>query len=69
MLWKRKKADILKIIFDEELEKLIIQKLEVKDPKTAEYVCDICHRTITFNEIGGIKFKGGKLKVICERCL
>ncbi|PLV55753.1 hypothetical protein [Thermotoga sp. SG1] len=65
----RRREDVIKIIFDTDLEKLIREKMGIENPKDSEYKCSVCNRRITFAEIGGIKFHGGKLKIICERCL
>lgn len=69
MFNKTEKIDKLKIIFDDDLVKLIKNKMGIEDPENANYQCAICKREISFDEIGAIKFKKGKLIILCEECI
>jgi len=67
---KRKRTkDKLGIVFDAQLIRLLKEKENIEDPESAEYKCLVCGRTITFDEIGGIKIRNGRIKVICRECL
>lgn len=69
MFNKTKKIDKLKIIFDDDLVKLIKNRMGIEDPENTKYQCSICKREISFDEIGAIKFKKGKLIILCEECI
>lgn len=69
MFNKMKKVDKLQIIFDDDLVELLKIKANISDPENATYQCAICKKEISFDEIGGIRFKNGKLQIICEECL